>query len=113
MIKALFLIFKPMTAWDGILKARRGPGFLLAFYLLPMMVIVAAAEGYGLVNWGKPQWGMVHRVQKFTAGEALIYEAAQSLLMLLVMVVCAWLIRVFGDTFHKRNTCRQTFTLVV
>jgi hypothetical protein len=111
-IRALFLIFKPVATWDHILQARRSPGFLLVRYLLPMMLITAAAEGFGMVKWGKPQ-SIIHRIQKFTVGEAVVYETMRLLVTLLIVVTCAVLIKMFAESFRERNTYRQTFTLAI
>ena len=112
MIKALLFIFQPCTAWERVVEARRSLGFLLVSYLFPMMLIAATAEGFGLVEWGKPQ-ADTHRIHKFTTGEALIYELAQSLLTLLAILVCAWLIKMLGTTFHGRHTHQETRTLAI
>lgn len=111
-IRALFLIFKPTAAWDRILQAQRSPGFLLVRYLLPMMLIAAVAEGFGLMEWGRSQTGL-HRIHKFAAGETVVYETLRLLGTLLIIAVCAFLIKMFGETFRERNTYRQTFTLVI
>ena len=111
-IRALFLIFKPIPAWERILKAQRSPGYLLVCYLLPMVLLAAAAEGYGLVEWGRHQSGL-HRIHKFAVGEAVVYETIRLLVTLLIVVGCAFLVKMFGETFRERNTYRQTFTLVV
>lgn len=112
MIGALYLIFNPAEAWDRILQAQRSSWFLLVRYLLPMMLITMAAEGYGMVNWGKPQ-AVLHRVIKFSVGETVVFEMTRFLLTLLIVVVCAFAIKRFGETFRERNTYRQTFTLVI
>jgi hypothetical protein len=113
MIKALFLIFQTGAAWERVVKGRRNLGPLLVLYLFPMMLLVAVVEGSGLMEWGEPQAGIFHHIQKFTAGQVVIYETAQSLLALLVIVVCAVLIKILGETFHGRYTFNQTFTLVI
>ena len=111
MIKALFLIFEPMVAWDRVVQARRSLGFILGLYLLPMMLLVAAAEGFGLVKWGKQQFTSDF-IKRFTVGEAVIYEAGQTLLMFAVMFAGAHLIKMLGDTFRGRNSYTQAFTVV-
>jgi hypothetical protein len=78
-----------------------------------MMLMVAVLEGYSLVEYGKPQAGMFHRIHKSTVGEAVIFECAHSLLTLLTIVVCGVLIKILGETFHGRYTYKQTFTLVI
>jgi hypothetical protein len=113
MIRALFLIFQTGAAWERVVKARRNLGSLLVLYLFPMMLLVAVVDGFGLVEWGEPQAGIFHRIHKSTVGEAVIFEAAHSLLTLLAIVVCAVLIKILGENFHGRYTYKETFTLVI
>jgi len=113
MIRALFLIFQTGAAWERVVKTRRNLGPLLVLYLLPIMLMVAVVNGFGLVKWGEPQAGLFYRIHKATVGEAMIFEAAHSLLTLLAIVVCAVLIKILGETFHGRYTYKQTFTLVI
>ena len=77
-----------------------------------MMVLAGLAEGFGLVQWGRAQTGL-HHIHKFAVGETVVYEALRTLMTLLVVVVCAALIKMFGETFRERNTYQQTFTLVI
>ncbi|MGA3284984.1 MAG: Yip1 family protein [Verrucomicrobiota bacterium] len=110
MIKALFLMFDP-TAWDRMAQARRGVGFIVARYLLPILLVVSAVEGAGLTHWGKWQPG-VGVIRKFTAGEVTLFEVAQLLLTLAVVFVCAHLVKILGETFHDRHSYTQAFTVV-
>jgi hypothetical protein len=110
---ALLLIFKTGATWERVMKARRQLGYLLVYYLFPMMLLVAITDGFGLVKWGEPQAGIIHHIRKFTVGQVVIYEIARSLLILLAIVVCAVLIKILGETFHGRYTYQQTFTLVI
>jgi hypothetical protein len=111
MIKALFLIFSPGATWRNIAEARRGPALILGFYLLPMLLLVAAAEGFGLMHWGTLQV-LSGVVKKLTVNEAVVYETAQSLLTLLIIAVCTFLIKSFGETFHSRHKFTQAFTVM-
>ena len=111
MIKALLLIFDPTTTWEGIFRARRSLVFVLAAYLLPMILLASAAEGYGLVHWGKWQ-PEIGRIKNFPIREAVIVEVIQILLALVVVFVGAHLIKSIGETFHGRHTYTQTFTTV-
>ena len=110
MIKALFLIFDPVVAWEG--AAGRRLSFTVLFYLLPMMAIVGAVEGFSLVEWGRTQ-SPLGEIKKFTPGEALLSEAAQMALMILIVLLSAYFIKALGETFHGRHTYRQTFTVVI
>jgi hypothetical protein len=111
MIKALLLIFDPIATWQGILRARRSLVFISVIYLLPLLLITSAGEGYGLVQWGKLQ-GMVSRVRRFPVQEAVVVEAVQVLLSLLVVFAGASILRSMGETFHGRHTYTQAFTTV-
>jgi hypothetical protein len=113
MIKALFLIFQTGAAWERVVKARRSVISVLVLYFLPMMLLVAVADGIGLVKWGEPQADIIRRVHRFTVGQVVVYETAQSLLMLLAVGVCAVLIKILGENFHGHYAYQQTFTLVM
>jgi hypothetical protein len=112
MIKALFLIFEPAAAWERVVEAGRGLAFIFIFYLVPMLVLVAVAEGFGLMHWGTLQMNS-GLIKKLTVNEAVIYETAQAFLTLLVIAVCAGIVKSLGETFHSRHTYTQTFTVVI
>jgi len=111
MIKALLLIFEPMATWNGILRAQRSMGFILVTYLLPLLLITSAVEGYGLVHWGKWQ-GEIGRLKTIPVGEVVLVEAVQILLSLGTVLLGANLVKSVGETFHGRHTYSQAFTAV-
>jgi len=111
MIKALLLMFAPARIWDEIIWAQRGTLFILGSYLAPLLILTSAVEAYGLVHWGKWQ-GPVSHLRTFSVREAAIFEAAQFLLSIFIVVVNAGLIKSIGGTFHGRHTFTQTFTTV-
>src|SRR5579862_6479226 len=101
MIKALMLVFNAASTWERIALSRRRWWTILIFYLLPLLVITGAAEGYGLIHWGKPQ-GEVSQIKHYTHSNALIFEALQLILFLLVVFIGAKLIKAVAETFHAR-----------
>ena len=111
MIKALLLIFEPVATWEGIHRAGRSLVSILAVYLLPLLLLVAVCEGYGLVHWGKWQ-GEILRLKKFSVGEAAVVEIGQFLLSLIVIFTGASIIKSIGETFRGRHTYNQAFTAV-
>jgi hypothetical protein len=111
MIKALLLIFDPMATWEGILRDRRSIVTILLLYLVPLLLITSACEGYGLVHWGKWQKEYNH-VMKLPVSEAIVVEAAQVALSLFIVFVGANLLKSIGETFHGRHTYTQAFTTV-
>ena len=110
MIKALLLILNPAKTWDRIHLARRGLGLVLVVYLIPLLVITLAAEGYGLVQWGRWQGQFAH-LKLFTAGEAVVIQVAQFIIWLVAVFVGAFLVKSMGETFHGRHSLRQSFTV--
>jgi hypothetical protein len=111
MFRAFFLIFKPLRAWERIYQAQRGILFIFFVHLLPLLVLVSAAEGFGLVHFGK--WrGAIPRLQQFPVGEAVIFEAAQVLIGIVLVLTGTLLVKALGETFHGRHTCTQAFTVV-
>ena len=112
MIKALFLIFEPEAAWNKVALSRRGLGYIVGLYLLPMMLIVGVAEGFGLAKWGRWQSAM-GAIKIFPAREALIYETAELLLMAVIILAGAHFIKALGDTFQVRHTYAKTLTVVI
>lgn len=110
MIKALFLIFEPIRAWQS--AAQRSLKSTVLLYLMPMMAIVGVAEGFGLVHWGRWQSALLG-IKKFSVGEAILFEVLQMLLMTLIILICAYFIKSLGETFHGRHTYRQTLTVVI
>jgi len=114
MFQALIFMFEGAAAWDRI--ALQAPGIVRVFCLrlVPMMVITAALEGLGLAHWGKWQPEFRH-YRIFTPNLIVTYEVAQSLLNLVTILLCAWLVQVMGRTFHGRDTYTygRSFTAVV
>ena len=111
MIKALLLIFDPTATWERIVVTQRSLVFVLVVFLFPLLLLASAAEGFGLVHWGKWQ-GEIGRIKQFPIGEATIVEAAQILLALAVVFVGANMLKSIGETFHGRHTYTQAFTAV-
>ncbi len=112
MIKALLLIFSSDKTWNRIALSQRGPGFIVGFYLLPMMLIVGVAEGFGLARWGRWQ-PTLGAIKKFPVREALVAEIAEMLLMVVIILVGAYFVKALGDTIRVRNTYAHAMTVVV
>jgi Yip1 domain len=110
MIKALFLIFEPTAAWERVVNARRSVPFLLVFYLSPMLLLSAAAEGFGLMEWGRRQWDS-GQVKIFTTREMVAYEILQSLLMMAVVFICAQIVKALCNASFVRHNYTQGFTV--
>jgi len=110
MIKALLLIFFPISTWERIVLARRQWGLILLTHLLPLLLLVSAAEAYGLVRWARPR-GEMSRLTTFPLNTTVVFEVAQLVLSLLLVFVVANLVKALGETFHGRHTFTQAFTV--
>jgi hypothetical protein len=112
MIKALFLIFEPVAAWERVVQARRSLGFLFALYLLPMVLTLAALEGFSLMEWGRRQHES-SQIRIFSANEMVIYEIVQSLLTLAMVFICAQIVKALCNASYPRHNYTQGFTVAV
>jgi hypothetical protein len=111
MLNALLLFFSPARTWERIVDSGRGIFYILLTYLLPIMILTALGEGYGLIHWGKWQGEPPH-LRKFSTGESVIFECFQFLLSLLIVVINSGLARSVGSTFHGRHTFTQGFVAI-
>lgn len=113
MIKAFLLILEPAKAWDEVARARRSTGAIFLMFLLPMIIIAGAVEGYGLVKWGKTQVnGDFLSERRFPLAEAVVYEVAQGLLYAGAVLAAAMILKALGETFHGRHSYRQAFATI-
>lgn len=110
MIKALMLIFNPAGTWGRIALYKRRWWVISILYLLPLLVITGAAEGYGLIHWGKPA-GEVSQIKLYSNSNALIFEVLQLILFLVIVFIGARLIKAVAETFHARHTFNEAFTV--
>jgi len=111
MIKTFLLIVAPIRTWEQIFRAQRGVGFILATFLLPMILISCAVEGYGLWRWGKWQGELPHLV-RFTPAEAVVFEGMQAVVLLILVFVNAGLLKSTSGTFQGRQTFTQGFRTI-
>ncbi len=112
LLKALLLLIRPESTWEGIANARRSIGFILFLYLLPLLLLTSGVEGYGLHHWGKWQKGEVSNLKKFSVPETVVVEAAHIVLLLGVAFVGARAAQSFAGTFHRRHTYTHAFTAI-
>jgi Yip1 domain len=111
MFKVFFLIFDPGATWDKVAQKKRGLFFILTTYLVPMILLVTAAEGWSIFNYGK--WQPRFSIFKhFTLPEIKAFEVTQAVALLALVFLAALLLHVAGNTFHGRRSYRQAFAVV-
>jgi Yip1-like protein len=101
MIKAIWLILDSGGAWDRIVTAQRNFFWILFINLLPLLLLGSAAEGYGLVHWGRPQ-GELGYPKNFPVSAVVKFESAQLVLFLVVVFIGALFARNLANTFRSR-----------
>ncbi|HEV2693630.1 MAG TPA: Yip1 family protein [Verrucomicrobiae bacterium] len=112
MLKVFFLLFESDVAWEKIAQARRGFAFILGIQVLPLIALATAAEGWGLMHWGKWQ-ERLQRTRIWTDQTAVIhFEILQAALFLAVVFLSALLLHVASAQFHGKRTFLQSFTVM-
>lgn len=111
MIKAFLLLFEPVQSWEAVARSQRSLAFIFGTFLLPMVLLASAVEGYGLVHWGKVR-AEVQSLKKFTVSEAVVYGAAEVVLYIAVVFIAARILKSLGETFHGRHTHTQSFKTI-
>jgi Yip1 domain len=112
MIKVFFLIFEPRVAWEKIALARRNFSFVFCLYLLPLVLVTSAAEGWGLLHWGKWQPRFEKLRADFTLNDVLCFEAVQTILLLLMVLLGALILLKASQTFYNRSKFIEAFTVM-
>lgn len=111
MFKVFFLIFDPGATWEKVAQKKRGLFFILLTYLVPMILLIAAAEGWSIHTFGKwqPRFGIY---KHFTLPEIKAFETTQAVALLALVFLAALLLHVAGNTFHGKRSYRQSFAVV-
>src|SRR5690349_10005306 len=111
MIESVLLIFDASGTWERIVRAQRGIAAVFVRFLLPLLLLTCAIEGYGLMHWGKHQ-GVMSRPHTYSLGEVVVFESGQMLTSIVLVFLGAGVLKSMGATFHARNTYQQAFTVV-
>lgn len=110
MIKVFFLIFEPGAAWEKIAQARRSFAYITAIHLLPLIVLCA-----GLETWGLHVHGKVTRYQVlkyFKPEEVVTFGITEFVLLFAMVLVSALLVFKISQTFQDRLTFLQAYTTI-
>lgn len=110
MIRALLLIVDPSRTWEAIKNDGHSVLRLSGVYFLPLLILTAAAEAFGLNQLGVEGGAMAERIFKLSPRLALRYEVVQCLLTLAVAYLGAAALKLIGASFHRRHSYRECFT---
>jgi len=113
MIKALMLIFDPAGTWEKIESAPKDWVRIFFLFLLPVMLLSSAIEGWGLLHFGidrtRLSADLPARHVNVSPQLVLRYETAQLAFGLIIVLGGALLFRKIGAGFHRRHSYTETF----
>jgi Yip1 domain len=109
MVRALLLIFDPSATWEKIETTKHSVSRVLFLYLLPIMLVAFAVEGWMLLQFGMLRGRVVERLVRPTPELVLRFEVAQFVLGLAICFGGAWLFRKIGESFYRRHSYTECF----
>jgi len=112
MFLVLLIIFDPAHGWQRAVESCRNITRIVFIHLLPLLRIGCLAEGYGIMQWGKPV-GEFGALKTHPLNQVVLYEACHLLVGLLVVLLSAWVLKVISNTFQHRQKYAQALTVAV
>jgi len=112
MLRALLLIFDPGNSWERIETAKPSVARVSFMYVLPILVVSLAAEGWLIARFGIQSGGVVRRSMLVSKEVLVRYEVAQFVLGLLICFGGAWLIQKLSESFHRKHPYRECFAIL-
>ena len=112
MFLVLLMIFDAEAGWSRAVESARSIVRVLLLHLLPLLLLGCVAEGFGMMRWGKrvSQFGTM---KTFTLEEVMRYQACHFVVGVVVVCLCALVLRGLSNTFHVRQTFAQGLTVCV
>ena len=102
MLKALLLIFDPANSWEKIETAKPSVAHVFFTYVLPIMLLSFAVEGWLLTQLGAQRGRIEERVVHVSRDVIIRYEVTQFVLGLVVVFVGSFLLQKLSQGFHRR-----------
>lgn len=109
MLRALLLIFDPVTTWEKIDTTKPSVPRVFFLYLLPVMLVALAVEGWLLAQFGVERRHVLQHTVRVPLELIVRYELAQFVLGLAIAFLGAWLFRKTGEGFHRRHSYSECF----
>ena len=110
MLKALLLIFDPANSWEKIETAKPSVAHVFFTYVLPIMLLSFAVEGWLLTQLGAQRGRIEERVVHVSRDVIIRYEVTQFVLGLVVVFVGSFLLQKLSQGFHRRHTYLECFS---
>lgn len=78
-------------------------------YLLPLMFLSIAGESMGLLKFGMWEGDFAPRLVKPSQELLIRYQTVQTILDLFIVFGGAWLLKVLGESFHRKHSYSECF----
>jgi hypothetical protein len=109
MVRALLLIFDPTNTWEKIETTKHSIARVFFLYLLPVMLLSFAVEGWLIMQFGVERGRFVERHVRVPQEVIIRYELVQFVLSLAVCFLGAWFFKMIGQSFHRRHSYSECF----
>jgi hypothetical protein len=109
MLRALLLIFDPVSSWEKIETAKPSVAHVFFTYVLPIMLLSFAVEAWLLTQLGAERGRVVQRLAHVSKEVIIRYEVMQFVLGIVVVFLGAFLMQRLSQGFHRRHTYAECF----
>jgi hypothetical protein len=112
MFRVLLLIFDPANSWERIETARPSVARVFFTYVLPIMLLSFAVEGWLISRHGTHGGHFARRLVRVSEDLLVRYEVAQFAFGLVICFLGAWLVQQLAQSFHRRHTYAECFAIL-
>jgi hypothetical protein len=112
MFRVLLLIFDPANSWERIETSRPSVARVFFTYVLPIMLLSFAVEGWLISRNGIYGGNFARRLARVSQDLLVRYEVAQFVLGLAICFAGAWLVQQLAQSFHRRHTYTECFAIL-
>lgn len=111
-LKDFLLIVRPVTTWNCLAAQPKSVPLIFGVFFLPMLLLSALAGAAGAMFLGRHQMTET-AIKQITWGKSIYCELLEISALLLLVLVSAQFIKMFGNTCHRRNDLAQSLTLLL
>ena len=112
-LKEIVFVLHPAMTWQRIADNPRSWFSVFVKYLMPMFLLLAWADGFGLILLGRQQLAEGMTINRFSFPRVVVFELIQWLLNLLLIFICAACVTAFGNACHRRTRMGQSLVLLL
>jgi len=112
MFLIFIMLFDPESGWHKAAHSGRSVLRTLLLHMLPLLLLGCVAEGFGMIQWGKPV-GQFGARRPYELAQVIPLQACYFAAGLLMVLICAVILRGMADTFQRRQRFSQALVISV